>query len=51
MASRSSKCVLSLNPPRNDSLLLQALLPRFGLKPNPAYEPEEDWAFDCKGRR
>ncbi|KAG2427452.1 hypothetical protein HXX76_012388 [Chlamydomonas incerta] len=32
-------------------IIQRALLPRFGLKPNPAYEPEEDWAFDCKGRR
>ncbi|GFR41854.1 hypothetical protein Agub_g2634, partial [Astrephomene gubernaculifera] len=33
------------------AIIQRALLPRFGLKPNPSYEPEEDWSYDCKGRR
>ncbi|GIM04703.1 hypothetical protein Vretimale_9205, partial [Volvox reticuliferus] len=33
------------------AIIQRVLLPRFGLKPNPSYEPEEDWKFDCRGRR
>ncbi|KAG2486071.1 hypothetical protein HYH03_015277 [Edaphochlamys debaryana] len=33
------------------AIIQRALLPRFGVKPNINYEPEEDWHFDCRGKR
>ncbi|GLI70942.1 hypothetical protein VaNZ11_016038, partial [Volvox africanus] len=33
------------------AIIQRVLLPRFGLKPNPSYAPEEDWNFDCRGKR
>lgn len=31
------------------NLVLQVVLPLFGMAADPSYDPTEDWAADCKG--